>query len=125
MCTIQLTSVPRIVHEYGQQAFEFKDNAIVVTIPFNRLDLGNTTQVTTQVMTQVNIQVAENETVNGLFSLPDPVAGHSILSDRHIVGYRVLSCAREACLETAAGGEFAGCLCVSGVGSNGVSQKAV
>ena len=34
--------VPRIVHEYGQQAFEFKDNAIVVTIPFNRLDLGGT-----------------------------------------------------------------------------------
>jgi predicted HTH transcriptional regulator len=25
--------VPRIVHEYGQQAFEFKDNAIVVTLP--------------------------------------------------------------------------------------------
>jgi len=55
--------VPRIVHEYGQQAFEFKDNAIVVTIPFNRLDLGNDTQVTTQVMTQVDTQVNENETV--------------------------------------------------------------
>ena len=34
--------VPRIVSEYGQEAFEFKDNAIVVTIPFNRLDLGST-----------------------------------------------------------------------------------
>ena len=32
--------VPRIVSEYGQQVFEFKDNAIVVTIPFNRLNLG-------------------------------------------------------------------------------------
>ena len=46
--------VPRIVHEYGQQAFEFKDNAIVVTIPFNKLDLGDT-QVTTQVMTHATI----------------------------------------------------------------------
>ena len=36
--------------------FEFKDNAIVVTIPFNRLDLGNETQVTNQVMTQVTTQ---------------------------------------------------------------------
>ena len=34
--------VPRIVSEYGQDAFEFRDNAIVVTIPFNRLDLGST-----------------------------------------------------------------------------------
>ena len=32
--------VPRIVKAYGQEVFEFKDNAIVVTIPFNRLDLG-------------------------------------------------------------------------------------
>ena len=32
--------VPGIVHEYGEEAFEFKDNAIVVTIPLNRLDLG-------------------------------------------------------------------------------------
>ena len=48
--------VPRIVKEYGQEAFEFRDNAIVVTIPFNRLDLGTDTQVTTQVMTQVMTQ---------------------------------------------------------------------
>ena len=44
--------VPRIVKEHGQEAFEFRDNAIVVTIPFNRLDLGTDTQVTTQVSTQ-------------------------------------------------------------------------
>ncbi len=35
--------VPRIVKEYGQEAFEFRDNAIVVTIPFNRLDLATDT----------------------------------------------------------------------------------
>ena len=45
--------VPRIVKAYGQEVFEFKDNAIVVTIPFNRLDLGTDTQATTQVTTQV------------------------------------------------------------------------
>ena len=54
--------VPRIVKEYGQEAFEFRDNAIVVTIPFNRLDLGTDTQVTTQVMTQVSTQGEEIET---------------------------------------------------------------
>ena len=38
--------VPRIVKEYGQEAFSFGDNAITVTIPFNRLNLGDTPQVT-------------------------------------------------------------------------------
>jgi predicted HTH transcriptional regulator len=36
--------VPRIVDIYGKEAFEFRDNAIVVTIPFNRLDLDNDVQ---------------------------------------------------------------------------------
>lgn len=35
--------VPRIVNVYGQEAFAFTDNAITVTIPFNKLDLGNPT----------------------------------------------------------------------------------
>ena len=34
--------VPRIVSEYGEKAFEFRDNAIVVTIPFNHLNLDKT-----------------------------------------------------------------------------------
>lgn len=34
--------VPRIVSEYGKEAFDFRDNAIVVTIPFHRLNLDNT-----------------------------------------------------------------------------------
>ena len=54
--------VPRIVKEYGQEAFEFRDNAIVVTIPFKRLDLGADTQVTTQVMTQGSAQGEKIET---------------------------------------------------------------
>lgn len=35
--------VPRIVNVYGQEAFAFTDNAITVTIPFNKLNLGNST----------------------------------------------------------------------------------
>lgn len=38
----------------GKEAFEFRENSIVVTIPFNRLDLGSNTQVDTQVTTQVD-----------------------------------------------------------------------
>ena len=40
--------VPRIVGEYGEKAFKFSNNAITVTIPFNRIDLGGTPQVTPQ-----------------------------------------------------------------------------
>ena len=40
--------VPRITAAYGEEAFQFKENAISVTIPFARLNLGKTTQDTTQ-----------------------------------------------------------------------------
>ena len=33
-----------VVYIYGTEAFDFKDNAIVVSIPFNRLDLDNDVQ---------------------------------------------------------------------------------
>lgn len=36
--------VPRIVSEYGESAFTFADNAITVTIPYNRINLGGTPQ---------------------------------------------------------------------------------
>lgn len=49
--------VPKIIEVYGREAFEFRQNSIVVTIPFNRLDLGSDTQVDTQVNTQVDTQV--------------------------------------------------------------------
>ena len=45
--------VPRIVSEYGKDAFDFSDNSIAVTIPFNRLDLGAPPQVSPQVTPQV------------------------------------------------------------------------
>ena len=45
----------------GKGAFEFRENSIVVTIPFNRLDLDDTTQVITQVTTQVATQVIERQ----------------------------------------------------------------
>lgn len=38
--------VPRIVGEYGEKAFDFSNNAIKVTIPYNRLNLGGIPQVT-------------------------------------------------------------------------------
>lgn len=44
--------VPKILEVYGREDFVFRENSIVVTIPFNRLDLGSTTQVTTQVDSQ-------------------------------------------------------------------------
>ena len=37
--------VPRIIEAYGKDAFEFADNAIIVTIPFNRINLGNETEI--------------------------------------------------------------------------------
>ncbi len=38
--------VPRIVGAYGEQAFTFRDNSITVTIPFNRLDFGESSHST-------------------------------------------------------------------------------
>ena len=40
--------VPRIVGEYGEKAFDFSNNSITVTIPYNRLNLGGTPRVTPQ-----------------------------------------------------------------------------
>ena len=53
--------VPKILETYGKGSFEFRENSIVVTIPFNRLDLDDTTQVITQVTTQVATQVIERQ----------------------------------------------------------------
>lgn len=36
--------VPKIIEIYGRNAFEFRDNSIVVTIPFERVDLGIQTE---------------------------------------------------------------------------------
>jgi Predicted transcriptional regulator containing an HTH domain and an uncharacterized domain shared with the mammalian protein Schlafen len=55
--------VPRIVGEYGEKAFDFSNNAIKVTIPYNRLNLGGTPQVTPQVTPQDSPQ--DHETLRG------------------------------------------------------------
>ena len=52
--------VPRIIGEYGKNAFTFSDNAITVTIPYNRLDLENSPQVTPQVTPQDVYRGQEN-----------------------------------------------------------------
>ena len=58
--------VPKIVDTYGREVFEFDDNAIVVRIPFTRIDLGGDTQVDTQDNTQVTTQVTtqDNDTLS-------------------------------------------------------------
>lgn len=53
--------MPKILETYGKDAFEFKENSIVVTILFNRLNLDVATQVITQVTTQVTTQVVERQ----------------------------------------------------------------
>lgn len=43
---VEMEGIRIVRKKFGQGAFEFRDNAIVVTIPFNKLDLGDTPQVT-------------------------------------------------------------------------------
>lgn len=49
--------VPKIIETYGKEVFEFRKNSIVVTIPFNRLDLGNQVREIPQVIPQVDGKV--------------------------------------------------------------------
>ena len=53
-----------IVGEYGENTFNFSDTAITVTIPYNRLDLGGTPQVTPQVTPQDEYEVQEDNIEN-------------------------------------------------------------
>lgn len=52
--------VPRIVSEYGKEAFDFRDNAIVVTIPFNRLNPDNSEDRALHVKGNIRPVAAEN-----------------------------------------------------------------
>lgn len=72
--------VPRIVGAYGEDAFDFKDNAITVTIPFNRLDLGDTPQVTPQVIPQVNAESDMTVSEKILFFCEDARSTQEILT---------------------------------------------
>ena len=62
--------VPRIVEEYGESAFEFTDNAIIVTLPFERVDHGDDAPVNAPVdapvNAPVNISVETGTDLNGL-----------------------------------------------------------
>lgn len=51
--------VPKIIETYGKEVFEFRKNSIVVTIPFNRLDLGNQVEDIPQVIPQVETESPE------------------------------------------------------------------
>ena len=54
--------VPRIVGEYGEKAFDFSNNAIKVTIPYNRLNLGGVPpQVTPQDQEAVHRDTVESQ----------------------------------------------------------------
>ena len=56
--------VPRITGAYGEDAFHFSDNAITVTIPYDRLDLGDSDQVSDQVGDQVDGQDTDQDISN-------------------------------------------------------------
>ena len=58
--------VPKIIEIYGKNAFDFRENSIVVTIPFYKLDLGSATQVDTQVDTQVEDQISGSLKSDGI-----------------------------------------------------------
>ena len=49
--------VPKITELYGKETYEFRENSIVVSIPFTRVQVEENTQVDTQVNTQVSTQV--------------------------------------------------------------------
>ena len=49
ICTDVVTSpanVPRIIEACGKEAFEFEDNSLLVTIPFNRINISETSNDT-------------------------------------------------------------------------------
>ena len=49
--------VPKITEAYGRETYEFRENSIVVSIPFTRVSTGESTPVTTPVSTPVNTPV--------------------------------------------------------------------
>lgn len=53
--------VPKIIETYGKEVFEFRENSIVVNIPFYNLDLGSATQDNTQVTTQVKVSAIKEK----------------------------------------------------------------
>lgn len=74
--------VPRITAVYGEEAFQFKDNAISVTIPFNRINLWNPTGG----IPPVNPPVNGNDIQDRIIAFcKNP---HSILEIAEMLGYK-------------------------------------
>lgn len=48
--------VPKITEVYGKETYEFRENSIVVSIPFTRVQIDGNTQVDTQDNTHVDIE---------------------------------------------------------------------
>lgn len=53
--------VPKITGIYGKETYEFRDNSIVVAIPFNKLATDTNAPVATKDSTQVNTQDSTQE----------------------------------------------------------------
>ena len=47
--------VPKITEVYGKETYEFRENSIVVSIPFTRVEVDMNTQDDTQENTQVDV----------------------------------------------------------------------
>lgn len=77
--------VPRITAVYGEEAFQFKDNAISVTIPFSRLNLWNATYGNPQVNPQVDPQ-ADDEIPKRILDFCREE--HSIREIAEMLGYK-------------------------------------
>ena len=81
--------VPRITAAYGEEAFQFKDNAISVTIPFARLNLWNSTygnpQDNPQDNPQEDRQIADNVSVRIIDFCKE---AHSIREIAKMLGYK-------------------------------------
>ena len=81
--------VPRITAAYGEEAFQFKDKAISVTIPFARLNLWNSTygnpQDNPQDNPQEDRQIADNVSVRIIEFCKE---AHSIREIAGMLGYK-------------------------------------
>ena len=82
--------VPRIIGAYGEDAFRFSDNAITVTIPFDRLDLGDAPQDTPQDIPQEKDDTVEERILYFCTEArsTQEILGHLGLKDRkNLMGY--------------------------------------
>jgi hypothetical protein len=79
--------VPKITEVYGKGTYEFRENSIVASIPFTRVETDGNTPVDTQVSTQVNTQVDSSHNVEDkiLLYCENPKSTHEITD---FLGYK-------------------------------------